>query len=126
MERVFKERRNGVRTRLTISVAGLVLALATGVGASGAKVVTAHPLASEDVLEPSLANEVEHALSLVPTNAVPPSAACADFARLYATNGMSATERAISLVSAQKDGSWHWRGTNVTPVAVELLRRMTP
>ena len=115
-----------MRLRLAMGVMGLVIACAVGVAADGLRVLTAQPLASEDVLEPSIANEVEHALSLVPTNAVPPSAAGAEFARLYATNGMSATARAIALVSAQKDGCWYWRGTNVTPVAVELLRRMTP
>lgn len=85
--------------------------------------ITAHPLANEEVLEPSVLNEVDHALSLVPTNAVPPTAAAADFAKLYATNGLNATQRAIALVSSQKDGSWFWQGTNVTPVAVHLLRQ---
>lgn len=86
-------------------------------------VLSAHPLANEEVLEPSVLNEVDHALSLVPTNAVPPTAAAADFAKLYATNGLSATQRAIALVSSQKGGSWFWQGTNVTPVAVHLLRQ---
>ncbi len=84
-------------------------------------VVTAQPLANEEILEPSVQNEVDHALSVVPTNAVPLTAAARDFARLYETNGMSATRRAIALVSAQKDGSWFWQGTNVTPAAVRLL-----
>ena len=115
-----------MRSGLATGVLGLAVLCVSGFASEGTRVLTAQPLASEDVLEPSIDNEVEHALSLVPTNAVPPSAAGAEFARLYATNGMSATARAIALVSAQKDGCWYWRGTNVTPVAVELLRRMTP
>ena len=90
-----------------------------------AVVITAQPLANEEVLEPSVQNEVDHALNVASTNAVPPSAAGRDFARLYTTNGMNATERAIALVSAQRDGCWFWQGTNVTPVAVRLLRQMT-
>ena len=86
-------------------------------------VITAHPLANAEVLEPSVQNEVDHALNVASTNAVPPTPAARDFARLYATNGMSATERAISLISSQKDGCWYWQGTNVTPVAVRILRR---
>ena len=85
--------------------------------------ITAQPLANEEVLEPSVQNEVDHALNVASTNAVPPSAAGRDFARLYATNGMSATARAIALISSQRDGCWFWRGTNVTPVAVRLLRQ---
>lgn len=85
-------------------------------------VVTGHPLVNEEVLEPSVQNEVDHALNQASTNAVPLTAAGEDFARLYETNGMDATRRAIALVSAQKDGCWYWKGTNVTPVAVRLLR----
>lgn len=84
--------------------------------------VTAQPLPNEEVLEPSVRNEVDHALCVASTNAVPPTVAGLHFARLYETNGMSATARAISLVSSQKDGCWYWQGTNVTPVAVGLLR----
>ena len=96
---------------------GLVLSILLPV------VITAHPLANEEVLEPSVQNEVDHALNVASTNAVPLTAAARDFARLYATNGMNATERATSLISSQKDGCWYWLGTNVTPVAVRILRR---
>ena len=74
---------------------GLVLSILLPV------VITAHPLANEEVLEPSVQNEVDHALNVSSTNAVPLTAAARDFARLYATNGMNATERAISLISSQ-------------------------
>lgn len=85
--------------------------------------ITAQPLVSGDVLEPSVQNEVDHALSLVPTNTVPMTASAQAFARLFETNGMNATSRAITLVSWQKDGSWFYQGTNVTPVAVRILRQ---
>lgn len=87
--------------------------------------ITAQPLVNEEVLEPSVQNEVDHALNVASTNAVPVSTAARDFAHLYATNGMSATAQAISLISSQRDGCWYWRGTNVTPVAVRLLRRLS-
>ena len=79
--------------------------------------ITAQPLVNEDVLEPSVRNEVRHALSLAPTNA--PAA----FAPASWTNGQNRTQIAIRLVSAQKaDGRW-FAGTNdVTSAAVEILR----
>ena len=88
-------------------------------------VITAHPLANPDVLEPSVQNEVDHALNMASTNAVAKSAAAREFAHLFATNGLSATDRAIRLISTQKDGCWFWNGTNVTPVAVRLLREVS-
>jgi len=91
-------------------------------GIALAVAITAQPLVSGDVLEPSVQNEVDHALSRVSTNAVSPTAASVAFARLFETNGMDATTRAITLVSWQKDGSWFYCGTNVTPVAVQILR----
>lgn len=87
-------------------------------------VLTAQPLVDADVLEPSVLNEVQHALSLAPTNAVSLTPASAAFAAFYATNGMNATSRAISLVSAQKDGRWFHNGHDVTPVAVLFLRAL--
>ena len=83
--------------------------------------IVAQPLVDGDVLEPSVQNEVDHALGAAPTNAVPVSAATCAFARLYATNGMDATARAISLVSSQREGRWTYAGADVTPVAVRLL-----
>ena len=90
-------------------------------------VLLARPLANPEVLEPSIQNEVDHALSLVPNRPAETNlaviAANLEFARIYATNGMNATERAISLVSMQKNGEWRWKGTNVTAAAVRLLGR---
>ena len=84
-----------------------------------AAVITAQPLVNEDVLEPSVRNEVCHALSLAPTNA--PAAALLP----VPTNGLNRTQLAIRLVSAQKaDGRW-FAGTNdVTSVATELLKEL--
>ena len=78
--------------------------------------ITAHPLANADVLEPSVQNEVDHAIARAPTNA-PPAAAWRP-----ATNGLSRTAVAIRLVSAQRaDGRW-FDGTNdVTAAVLPLL-----
>ena len=84
-----------------------------------AAVLTAQPLVNEDVLEPSVRNEVRHALSIAPTNA--PAAT----ALPIPTNGLNRTQVAIGLVSAQKgDGRW-FAGTNdVTSAAVGLLKEL--
>ena len=79
--------------------------------------ITAQPLVNEDVLEPSVRNEVCHALSLAPTNAptatIPPAW----------TNGQNRTQVAIRLVSAQRaDGRWLVDTNDVTSAAVELLK----
>ena len=81
--------------------------------------ITAQPLVNEDVLEPSVRNEVRHALSLAPTNA--PAATVLP----VPTNGLNRTQLAIRLVSAQKaDGRW-FAGTNdVTSAAPELLKEL--
>ena len=81
--------------------------------------ITAQPLVNEDVLEPSVRNEVRHALSLAPTNTpaatVPPAW----------TNGQSRTQVAIRLVSAQRaDGRWLVGTNDVTTAAVGLLKEV--
>ena len=81
--------------------------------------LTAHPLVNEDVLEPSVRNEVRHALSLAPTNAFAASVPQAW------TNGQNRTQVAIRLVSAQKaDGRWLVGTNDVTSAAVEILKEM--
>jgi len=111
------------------------------------------PLVSEDVLEPSVRNEVDHALSLAPTNAfaevsfptnapalcclccrcaqtnAPAETAgcgCADVRRdVFGTNGLSSTEVAIKLISLQKsDGRWLDGTNDVSAVAVGILRSL--
>ena len=81
--------------------------------------ITAQPLVNEDVLEPSIRNEVRHALSLAPTNAlaatVPPAW----------TNGQNRTQVAIRLVSAQRaDGRWLVGTNDVTSAAVKTLKEL--
>ena len=79
--------------------------------------VTAQPLVNEDVLEPSVRNEVRHALSLAPTNA--PAATVLP----VWTNGQNRTQVAICLVSAQRaDGRWLVGTNDVTSAAVETLK----
>ena len=90
-----------------------------------AAVITAHPLANADVLEPSVQNEVDHALNVASTNEVPVTEALVDFAAFYATNRLNATDCAIRLISTQRDGRWLWGGADVTPVATRILRRLS-
>ena len=79
--------------------------------------ITAQPLVNEDVLEPSIRNEVRHALSLAPTNA-PVATVLPAW-----TNGQNRTQVAIRLVSAQRaDGHWFVGTNDVTSAAVELLK----
>ena len=84
-----------------------------------AAALTAQPLVNEDVLEPSVRNEVRHALRVAPTNA-PPAASLP-----ISTNGLNRTQIAIGLVSAQKgDGRWFVGTNDVTSAAVELLKEL--
>lgn len=124
----------------------------TGIPAiiAAASVVLLQPLANENILEPSVRNEVDHALSLAPSNvyaavsaaaaraaapdgALPPpgdatNAATTVFTeadeRFFAvTNGLSATDIALKLVSMQQaDGRWFDTSTNdVSAAAVAIL-----
>ena len=84
-----------------------------------AAVLTAQPLVNEDVLEPSVCNEVRHALAIAPTN-VP-----AAMALPIATNGLNRTQIAIGLVSAQKgDGRWLVGTNDVTSAATAVLKEL--
>ena len=80
-------------------------------------------LVSDEVLEPSVQNEVDHALSRaaeLPTNLV--SSAVLPVAW---TNGLSASAMAIRLVSRQRaDGRWVDGTNDVTRAAVETLERL--
>ena len=81
--------------------------------------ITAQPLVNDDVLEPSVRNEVRHSLSLAPTN-VPASTVLP-----VPTNGLNRTQVAIRLVSAQRaDGRWLVGTNDVTSTAVELLKEV--
>ena len=89
--------------------------------------ITAQPLVNGDFLEPSVQNEVDHALALAPTNA-PAFKPDADGATnavtdVFGTNGLSATEIAIRLISGQKsDGRWYCGTNDVSALAVEILK----
>ena len=84
-----------------------------------AAVLTAQPLVNEEVLEPSVRNEVLHALSIAPTNA--PAAT----ALPVSTNGLNRTQIAIGLVPAQKgDGRWLVGTNDVTSAVVGLLKEL--
>ncbi len=95
-----------------------------------AALVSVQPLVSEDVLEPSIQNEVDHAVSMAPqdawvtaTNAAPILVTVdASQVDLFGTNGLSSTEIALKLITTQgADGRW-CKGTNdVTAVALRIL-----
>ena len=110
-----------------------------------AAIMQIQPIVSEDVLEPSVRNEVDHALSLAaaamstnsPTAAPTPSPAAQPTTNAFAfaaaptnaapgdifgTNGLSATEIAIKLVSSQRaDGRWLSGTNDVTAAAIQIL-----
>ena len=129
-----------------------------------AALVQIQPIVSEDVLEPSVRNEVDHALSLAaaamstnspPAAAISPSPAAiaatnsppavvstpspiaqpttnafafvasptnAAPGDIFGTNGLSATEIAIKLVSSQRaDGRWLSGTNDVTAAAIQIL-----
>ena len=91
-----------------------------GLALAASVVFTAEPLADVNVLEPSVRNEVDRALDLAPTSTV---ASTVGVASLFPTNGLSATELAVGLVSRQRaDGRWLAGTNDVTAAAVELLR----
>ncbi len=93
--------------------------------------ISAQPLVDADVLEPSVQNEVDHALNVAPTNVV-------SFVQLpietrlyystndvFKTNGLTKTDVAIKLISSQKsDGRWRLGTNDVTSVALEILRSL--
>ena len=84
-----------------------------------AAAISASPLANEDILEPSVQNEVEHAIARAPTNH-PPCTSWQPF-----TNAVSATEKAIRLVSTQRpDGRWMHGTNDVTEAALRILRSL--
>ena len=83
--------------------------------------ITAQPLVNEEILEPSVANEVWHAISRSPTNA-PPATAEAQSRAFAWTNGLSRSAIAVRLVSEQRsDGRWICGTNDVTAAAVRIL-----
>ena len=83
--------------------------------------LTAQPLVNEEILEPSVANEVWHALARSPTNS-PPATADAESRAFAWTNGLSRSAIAVRLVSGQgRDGRWLSGTNDVTAAAVRIL-----
>ena len=83
----------------------------------------------DDVLEPSIQNEVDHALNIVPTNVAKIAEYSEDFRvfcttnDFFGTNGLTRTQIAIKLISCQKTGGlWQYGTNDVTSVAVEILK----
>ena len=98
-----------------------------------AAALTAPPAVSPDVLEPSVRNEVEHAIDVAPTNCAPAAVAVAastnavaSAARdVFGTNGLARTDIALKLVSSQRsDGRWLVGTNDVTSAALEILRSL--
>lgn len=78
-------------------------------------------------LEPSIQNEVDHAVSIgerwLASHA---SAACTNLPSgdLFATNGLTRERVAIKLISSQRSGGWWLVETNSAPtrLALEILK----
>lgn len=91
-----------------------------------AATLVAQPLVDSDVLEPSVRNEVVHALARTPVGGERGEKGVGRVERLpFATNGMSRTDIAIRLVSGQKaDGRWLVGTNDVTAAAIEILKAL--
>ena len=80
-------------------------------------------------LEPSIINEVDHALSRVPVDAacaVSTATNSVALGDIFSTNGLSMSDIAIQLVSRQdSSGRWIVNGTNATAEAVAILVSLT-
>jgi len=87
-----------------------------------AAAITANVINGPDAeLEPSVLNEVEHAISRAKP-AEKPHPVAGD---VFGTNGLSRTAIALKLVSSQTaDGTWLVNGTNFTAEAVRILSHM--
>jgi len=90
-----------------------------------AATVVVQPLVDRDVLEPSVQNEVDHALARAPKDDKPNVQPSTFNLQPFPTNGMSRTDIAIRLVSEQRsDGRWRVGTNDVTAVAVEILKSL--
>lgn len=89
------------------------------------------PIAEDDFLEPSIQNEVDHALARAPSNTLARSDWPEDFAiycatnDFFKTNNLSKSAIAIRLVSIQhSDGKWYDGTNDVSNVAIEILESL--
>lgn len=91
--------------------------------------ISANPLVNEDVLEPSVENEVEHALAVAPSNEVARAEAALaapeyspPLAALGVTGSVTRTALAVKLVSEQRaDGRWLSGTNDITAAAAGAL-----
>lgn len=87
--------------------------------------LSVQPLADSDFLEPSIQNEVDHALSIAPDDSPEPTLPEHLVNDPFKTNALDKTSIAIKLVSAQtKDGRWMIGTNDVTRVAVKILENL--
>ena len=95
-----------------------------------AAALSAPPAVSPEVLEPSVRNEVEHAIDMAPADSAAATNAATNApprvsADVFGTNGLTRTEIALKLVSAQKsDGRWLSGTNDVTSAALEILKSL--
>jgi len=85
--------------------------------------ISANVINDGDALEPSVLNEIDHALAIAP---VLRPGECAVTTNSFLTNGLSASAAVIRIVSRQKaDGRWLVNGTNCTAEAVAALKALS-
>jgi len=85
--------------------------------------ISANVINDGDALEPSVLNEIEHALSRAPE--LQPGETVST-TNSFSTNALSASAVAIRIVSRQgADGRWFVNGTNCTAEAVRTLRDLS-
>lgn len=90
-----------------------------------AAVLSLPALVDDDILEESVRNEVDHALSRMPSPLPPAPAGTNLTADVFVTNGLSASEIAIRLVSMQReDGRWFVGTNDCTAVAAAILQSL--
>jgi len=89
-----------------------------------------HPLADDDVLEPSVVNELDHALRRSPGDAVyiPRSLVAQALEELGVSKGMSSSEAAIRIISSQnRHGRWIDKsGRDISSAAIAMLKDLSP
>ena len=98
--------------------------------ALAAAAISAQPISDGSILEPSVENEVAHALSRIPPGAAGVSQGAAARAAaatndVFSTNGLNATAIAVKLVSSQNsEGRWIVGTNDFTAVASDILESL--
>ena len=83
------------------------------------------PLPQQDgPLEPSVQNEVDHAVALGERWLAARSESAPYQGDLFATNGLTRERIAVKLISSQRAGGWWLMETNAAPtrLAIEILK----